>query len=328
MHKTQIHFFGKKLIRLILVILSVSALTFLMVDLLPGDVAFTIAGQGATLEDVEKIREDLELNQNILIRYAKWLGQAMLGELGHSFQNEEPVIDALLQRIPVTLELVIISQIFALFLAVPFGIISAYKSGTIVDKILNTAAFSVMSIPVFAMSLVFIFFFSIKLNWLPATGYVTWSEGFLVNLKSFILPGLSIAIIEWGPLMRILRSDMIATLQEDFILMAKSKGLPTHYILVNHALRPSCFTLITILGLQIGHLVGGAIIVENIFALPGIGSLLVSGIFSRDYLIVQGCILFITISYVFINFIIDILYFVLDPRIQAENNIQASDRSG
>lgn len=319
MQKTLINFLGKKLLKLFLVILSVSALTFLMVDLLPGDVAFTIAGQGATIANVEEIRENLQLNQNVFIRYAKWLGNALQGKLGHSFQNEEPVIDALVQRIPVTIELVIISQIFALILAIPFGIISAYKSGTIIDKVINTAAFSVMSVPVFAMSLLFIFFFSIKLNWLPATGYVPWTEGFFANLNSIILPGLSIAIVEWGPLMRVLRSDMIATLQEDFILMAKSKGIATHQILIRHALRPSCFSLITIFGLQIGHLIGGAVIVESIFALPGIGSLLISGIYGRDYLIVQGCILFITISYVFVNFIVDILYFVLDPRIRSRN---------
>ncbi len=318
LEKAQIHFFAKKLIRLVLVILSVSALTFLMVDLLPGDVAYTIAGQGASIEAVEGIRETLGLNQTILKRYAKWLGHALTGELGHSLHNGEPVINALLQRIPITLELVIISQFFALVLAIPFGIITAYKPGTKLDRIINTAAFSMMSIPVFAMSLMLIFFFSIQLNWLPATGYVAWSDGIFTNLKSLILPSLSIAIIEWGPLMRVLRSDMIATLQEDFILMAKSKGLPAHYILVHHALRPSCFTLITIFGLQVGHLIGGAVIVESIFALPGIGSLLISAIFSRDYPIVQGCILFITISYVFINFIVDILYVALDPRIQAK----------
>ncbi|MCP4682142.1 MAG: ABC transporter permease, partial [Desulfobacterales bacterium] len=204
-------------------------------------------------------------------------------------------------------------------------IISSFKSGMTIDKTINTLAFSLMSIPTFIMSLLLIFFFSLKLNWLPATGYVPWSDGLWANFKSFMLPGISIALVEWGYLMRILRSDMIATLQEDFILMAKSKGLPSIHILFKHALRPSCFTLITILGVQVGHLIGGAVVVERIFALPGIGSLLISAIYGRDYPTVQGCILFITIFYVLINFLVDILYSFLDPRIQSQNMIGVSD---
>ena len=325
----MINFLGKKLIRLAVTILAATALTFLMVNLLPGDAAITNAGIGASIEDVEEIREELGLNKNIFIRYTLWLIDAAHGRLGHSIQTDEPVLEVISQRLPITIELMIISQVLALMLAIPFGILCGFKSGTGVDKTINTLAFSVMSLPVFVMSLLLIFVFSIKLNWLPATGYISFSNGFWGNLKSFILPGLSIALVEWGFLMRILRSDMITTLQQDFILMAKSKGLPTHHILFKHALKPSCFTLVTILGIQVGHLIGGAVIVESIFALPGIGSLLISAIYGRDYPIVQGCILIITLSYVFINFIVDITYSVLDPRIRshnmARNTIGASD---
>ncbi len=312
-------FFGKKLFRLIVVILTVTAITFLMVNFLPGDIAITTAGFGASLEDVEAIREDLGLNKNVVLRYTLWLFDAVQGRLGQSFLTDEPVLEAISQRLPVTIELMIISQMLALMLAVPFGIISGYKSGTNIDKTINTLAFSVMSIPTFVMALLLIFAFSLKVNWLPATGYVPFSEGFWLNIKSFLLPGFSIALVEWGYLMRILRSDMISTLQEDYILMAKSKGLPTVYILFKHALRPSCFTLITIFGIQVGHLIGGAVIVENIFALPGIGSLLIAAIYGRDYTVVQGCILFITIAYVMVNFFVDILYSFLDPRIRFQN---------
>lgn len=315
----MIIFLGKKVLRLIFVILAVTALTFLMIHLLPGDAAVTHAGIGATTADVEKIREDLGLNKNILIRYTLWLTDAVQGKLGHSVLTDEPVLEAICHRLPVTIELMIISQMLALMLAVPFGIISAYKSGTNIDKTINTLAFSVMSVPTFVMALLLIFAFSLKLNWLPATGYSPISNGIWLNVHSFLLPGFSIALVEWGYLMRILRTDMIATLQEDYILMAKSKGLPTVYILFIHALRPSCFTLITILGIQVGHLIGGAVIVETIFALPGIGSLLVSGIFGRDYPMVQGCILFITTAYVLVNFFVDILYTFLDPRIRSRN---------
>jgi len=312
-------FFGKKLFRLIVVILTVTAITFLMVNFLPGDIAITTAGFGASLEDVEAIREDLGLNKNVVLRYTFWLFDAVQGRLGQSFLTDEPVLEAISQRLPVTIELMIISQMLALMLAVPFGIISGYKSGTNIDKTINTLAFSVMSIPTFVMALLLIFTFSLKVNWLPATGYVPFSEGFWLNIKSFLLPGFSIALVEWGYLMRILRSDMISTLQEDYILMAKSKGLPTVYILFKHALRPSCFTLITIFGIQVGHLIGGAVIVENIFALPGIGSLLIAAIYGCDYKVVQGCILFITIAYVMVNFLVDILYSFLDPRIRFQS---------
>jgi peptide/nickel transport system permease protein len=168
------------------------------------------------------------------------------------------------------------------------------------------------------MALILIFIFAIQLKWLPATGYTPLSEGIWRNLQSFLLPSLSIALIEWVPLMRVLRTDMIATLQEDFILVARAKGMPTWRILLRDALKPSSLTLITILGLQIGHWIGAAVIVEMIYALPGIGRLLVNAVFSRDFLIVQGCVLTITVAYVIINTLVDFLYAVLDPRIRRE----------
>ncbi len=177
-----------------------------------------------------------------------------------------------------------------------------------------------MSVPVFVLSLILIYIFALKLRWLPATGYVPFSDGIFANLKSFILPATSIAMIEWAPMMRVLRCDMIATLRENYILMARSKGLPPYRILLSHALRPSSFTLITVVGIHIGNLIGGALVVEIIFALPGIGRLLVAGIYGRDFYMVQGCVLFITVGYVLINFIVDILYSLLDPRVGMEKS--------
>jgi len=314
-------YFSKKLLRLVFVVFAVTALTFMMVNLLPGDVAYTIAGQDSTAEDVEAIREELGLNRNIFVRYAEWLADVAHGKFGKSLQTHEPVLEAIFSRAPVTIELMILSQIFALMLAVPAGIISAYKAGTSVDKTINSAAFGMISIPNFVMAILLIFLFSLRLKWLPATGYIPMSDGLLANLRSFMLPAFSIAMAEWVSLMRVLRSDMIATLQEDFILMAKSKGLPTLHILFRHALRPSCLTLITIFGIQIGHLIGGAVIVEQIFALPGIGRLLIGAIYGRDYTMVQGCVLFIAISYVVVNFMVDVMYSVLDPRIGTEKTV-------
>jgi peptide/nickel transport system permease protein len=309
---------GKKALHLALVVFGVSAITFLMVDLLPGDVSYQIAGEAGTLEDVRAIREELGLDRNIAVRYAAWLADALRGDLGVSYLTREPVAEAILERLPVTLELMVVAQLIALAFSLPSGLYSGYRPRSGTDRFLGSVAFAVMSIPVFVMALVLIFLFAVKLRWFPATGYVPLSDGLLANLRSMLLPALSIALVEWVPLMRVLRSDLIATLREDFILMARSKGLPTRIILFRHALRPSMFTLITIFGIQIGHLIGGTVIVETIFALPGIGRLLIGAIFNRDFIMVQGCVLFITVAYVAVNFLVDISYVVLDPRLRKE----------
>ena len=308
----------KKILRLILVVLAVAALTFFMVNILPGDVADMIGGRGASLEDIEAIRKNLGLDRNIMVRFIGWLGDLIQGDLGKSYLTEEPVLHIILIRLPVTVELLVISQLFTLLLALPAGIFSAYRSGSFFDRLISISGFATLSIPSFVMALAGIYLFAIQLHWLPATGYVPFEYGFWSNIRSFILPALSIALIEWVVLMRVLRSDMISTLQQNYILMARSKGLPPWKVLLHHALRPSSFTLVTVLGMQIGRLLGGAVIIESIFGLPGIGRLLVNSIYARDYMVVQGCILLITIGYVAMNTMVDILYHLLDPRIRTE----------
>jgi len=310
---------GKKALRFVLVVLAVSALTFLLINLLPGDVAYIVGGEESTPADIEAIRKNLGLDQNIVARYLTWLKNAASGDLGESYLSREPVLGTIIDRLPVTLELLIVSQCMALILALPFGIVGAYRSNSVVDRLVNGIGFATLSIPSFVMALLTIYLFSIKLRWLPATGYVALSANISANLKSFVLPGLSIAMIEWVVLMRVLRSDMITTLGQNYILMAKAKGLPPWRVLLQHALRPSSFTLITVLGIQIGRHLGEAVIVETIFALPGIGRLLIDSIYARDYQMVQGCVLFITIGYVIINSLVDLLYTVLDPRIRTED---------
>lgn len=314
-------FIGNKLLRFILVILAVTAFTFLMVDILPGDVAYMIGGMEASSEDIQAIRKDLGLDRNIVIRYFAWLGHVVRGDLGTSYLTHEPVLEAIFSRLPVTIELMLLAQFLALIFAIPIGIYSAYKPHSASDKALSSAAFATMSVPVFVMAIVLIYLFALKLRWLPATGYIPLSEGLWPNIRALILPAMSIALVEWVSLMRVLRNDMIAVLQEDYILMARSKGLPAFHILIRHALRPSLFTLVTILGMQIGHLIGGALIVEIIFALPGIGRLLVGAIYGRDFIMVQGCILFITVAYVIVNALVDLCYAVLDPRIRRERSV-------
>ena len=311
-------FVGRKLLRLILVVLAVTVLTFIMVSVLPGDVSYDIAGPNASPDQIEAIRDELGLNDNPVIRYFRWAGDALSGDFGSSFRTSEPVIDAILIRLPVSLELMILGLLLAVLIAVPAGVYCAYRAQGGVDRAVTTAAFAMISLPPFSLAIILILVFSLALDLLPATGYTPLSEGIWANLRGFILPAFTIALIDWAGLTRILRSDMIATLQEDYILMARSKGLPTWRVLVRHALRPSLFTLITVLGLQIGNLIGGTIVLETIFALPGVGRLLINAIFARDFMIVQGCILFIAVGFVTVNFIVDLLYSALDPRIRLE----------
>ncbi|MCG8694472.1 MAG: ABC transporter permease [Minwuiales bacterium] len=307
-----------RLRRLVVVMFAVTLLTFLLVNILPGDIAYDIAGQDASEEEVQQIREDLGLNEPVLIRYFTWLGGVFTGDWGKSFRTGEPVMEAILSRFPVSLQLMVVAQIFALLLALPFGIISAYRPGGVMDRFIAGAAFFCLSIPPFMMAILLIFLFALFLQIMPATGYEPLSAGLWENMRFFILPALSFALAEWTVLMRVLRADMIGVLQQDYIAMARAKGLPTLRIILVHALRPSSFSMITIFGLQVGSLIGGSIIIESIFALPGVGRLLINAIYARDFIVIQGCVTFIAAAYVLVNFTVDLVYALLDPRIRVE----------
>ncbi len=308
----------RKMTRLLVVVFTVSVLTFAMLDTLPGDLAYVVGGEEASPEHIQAIRRDIGLDRSMIERYLRWLGRVFSGDLGTSYINYEPVAVAVLQRLPVTIELIAVSQIMAFLLALPAGVICAHTNRSLFDRGITATAFATLSTPSFIMALLLVFCFALRLDWLPATGFVPLSEGLGANLRSILLPAVSIALVEWVPLMRVLRADMIQTLKEDFILMARAKGMPTWRILMRDALKPSSLSLATILGLQFGHWIGAAVVVESIFALPGVGSLLVAGIFSRDYPLVQGCVVIITVVYVVVNAMVDIAYAVLDPRISRE----------
>lgn len=301
--------------RLFVVFFAVTLLTFLLVNVLPGDVAYDLAGQDSSEEEVQAIREALGLDRPVLLRYFEWLGNFLIGDWGESYRTGEPVREAILSRFPVSFELMLVAQFFAVTVAVPAGIYSAYQAGRRADKAIAAFGFVGLSIPGFMAA---ILLFSLHLKILPATGYQPISEGLWRNLQSFILPGLAIATGEWIALMRVLRADMIGVLQEDYIALARAKGLPTWRIILFHALRPSCFSMITVLGLNIGALIGGSVLIETIFALPGVGRLLISAIYARDFIVIQGVVTFIAIAYVLVNFAVDLLYAALDPRIRTE----------
>lgn len=310
------HWLARQLLRLVAVLLCVTLLTYLIVNILPGDVAIAILGSLATPQDIAGLRADLGLNRPILVRYFDWLGSALTGDLGRSYRNSEPVAQAIADRLPVSLQLMVMAQVIALGIAVPVALLSVRRPGGLFDRISASAAFGFLAMPNFMLGVVLIYLFSVTLDLFPATGYTPLSEDIWGNLESMILPALTLGLVEWTVLMRVLRSDLLSTLKEDFILLARAKGLPPWRVLLRHALRPSSFTLITIVGLNIGGLIGGAVIVEQIFALPGVGRLLLGGIFNRDLILVQGTVSFIAVGFVVVNFLVDMLYAVLDPRVR------------
>jgi peptide/nickel transport system permease protein len=309
-------FVARRLLYLLPVLIAVSLLTFLIASLLPGDLAYVILGDQATPEKVEALRHDMGLDQPILMRYLGWLGHVLQGDLGRSFRTGQTVLQAVAERAPVSFELMLFAEVIGLAIGVPLAIVCAARSGGPFDRFMTGTAFGMLSVPAFLSAILLIYLFAVELRWLPATGYLPFTEDPLANLRFMVLPALTLALAEWPGIMRVLRSDMIASLQEDYIALARAKGLKPSRILFVHALKPSSLTLVTITGINIGRLIGGTLIVETIFALPGIGRLLVGAIYTRDLIILQGAVLLVACGFVIVNFIVDLLYAVLDPRIR------------
>jgi peptide/nickel transport system permease protein len=309
-------FVARRLVYLLPVLVAVSLLTFLIASLLPGDLAYVILGDQATPEKVAALRHDMGLDHPIWWRYISWLGHVIEGDFGRSFRTGQTVLQAVAERLPVSFELMLLAELGALVIGIPLAIACAVRSGSTFDRFMTGSAFGMLSVPAFLSAILLIYLFAVELRWLPATGYVPFAEDPVGNLRCFVLPALTLALGEWPVLMRVLRSDMITTLQEDYIAMARAKGLKPSRILLVHALKPSSLTLVTVTGINIGRLIGGTVIVESIFALPGIGRLLLGAIYTRDLVILQGVVLFVAFGYVLMNFIVDMLYAVLDPRIR------------
>ena len=308
----------RRLPMMVATLLVVSFLTFLLTSLLKGDPAVVILGPEGAKDPaaVAAVREDLHLDDPLPVRYVNWLGDAATGDLGRSYRTGQEVTDAISERLPVTLEVGGLAIVLALSAAIPLGTLSAFRAGGLADRIITGTSFGLLAVPSFMMAILLIWILAETLGWLPATGWVRLTDDPVENLRTAIMPALALAIGEFAVYTRLLRADMITTLQQDSITMARAKGIPTRRILFRHALRPSSFSLMTVVGLQVGAIIGGAVIVETLFALPGVGRLLVDSILQRDLIMVQGVALVIAISFVVINFIVDLLYTALDPRIR------------
>lgn len=308
---------GKRTIRLVTTVLAVSFLTFMLTSLLPGDPAYTILGaEGITPEAIAQVHEELGLDDPLPTRYLSWLSATATGDLGTSYSQGREVSDLIVARLPVTLELISLSLIISLALSIPIGIWTAYRADHFESKAVSLFTYAMLSVPSFVVGIMLILVFSVKLGWLPSSGWVPISEDPIENLKRVILPAFALALPQVAVFSRLLRGDMLATLDQDFVSFADAKGLSTRRILFGHAFRPSSFSLLTLAGTSIGYLMGGTVIIETMFNLPGMGTLATNAISQRDLVTVQGVTLFVATSFVIINFLVDLLYAVLDPRIR------------
>lgn len=306
---------GRRAGHLLSVLALLSVASFSLLELLPGNVVDAMLGDNARPEEIAQLQHALGLDQPLHRRFLGWLGNALQGDLGRSPLSGEPVSAAIAQRLPVSLQLMLLAQALALSIALPLGVCAAYRAGSRVDRIISGGAFGVLALPHFVLGLLLILLFAIWLRWFPATGHVPLRADPLGSLRSLALPALTLALVEAPVYLRLLRSDVVETLRAEFITVARAKGLPERQILLRHALRPSSLSLITVMAINVGHLIGGAVIIETLFALPGLGRLLIEAITRRDFVTLQGLVLFTGLAFVLVNLAVDALYALLDPRV-------------
>lgn len=309
-------FIVRRLSLMFVILLLVSMIIFSLVHITPGDPALMMLGQEATPEALEALRERLGLNLPLYEQYLNWVGGVIQGDLGNSIKDNTPVLSILLQKLPVTIQLTVFAFVIALMIAIPAGILSATKKGTIWDYAGTSFALSGVSIPPFFLGILLIFIFSITLGWLPPSGYVEPWVDLKQSILLMIMPAIAIGIRLSAEITRMLRSSMLEVLGADYIRTAYSKGLLGKTVIVGHALRNALIPVVTIGGLQLATFFGGAVITETIFAVPGLGRLVIDGILTRDFPVVQGAVLLMAVVVVIVNFVVDILYSILDPRIK------------
>jgi peptide/nickel transport system permease protein len=310
----------QRLLFILPVALLVSFMTFMVIHLVPGDPARVLLGEDATPQTVAALEQQLGLDKPLPTQFALWLWQAVHGNLGQSIQLQQPVLDAILQRLPVTAELGICALLYSLVLAVPLGIYSATHRNTWVDWLVNVSSLLTTAIPSFVLGLILIFFFAVDLRLFPPGGYVPFGDDMTENIRDLILPMIALGTGSVAVNMRQIRASMIEALNQDYVRTARAKGLAERRVAYVHALRNAVIPVLTIVGLQVGTILTGAFVVETIFLWPGIGQLAVQSILAKDYPVVQGVVLLSALSYMVANLLVDISYAFLDPRIRFEKS--------
>ena len=306
----------RRLVQAIPTLFLITGIVFLVVYFIPGDPGAVILGQAATPDALARIHHQMGLDDPLPIRYGRWLGDILTGDLGKSSISRQPVWTLLGRALPVTLYLTLLSVLIALLISIPTGIIAALKRNTWADVLCTTWALLGVSIPGFWLAIQFVYLFGARLQWVPLQGYIAPRDDFGASVRTMLLPALTLGVFLSGPLMRYLRSSVLQTLSQEFVLVARAKGLAERRVLFGHVLRTSLIPFVTVLGIQLGYLLGGAVVIETVFTLPGVGYLAVSAINDRDYPVVQGVVLVVAIGFVLINILVDVMYSVLDPRIR------------
>lgn len=308
----------KRLLSLIPVLFVVTIAIFLITHLTPGGPAAAMLGMEATQEEIQALNEELGLNRPIVEQYISWVANVFRGDLGDSIFMRQPVSQAIAEHIGPTFSLAVIAQIIALVLAIPFGIIAAYKRGSITDYSLMGVSLMGMAVPSFLLGLLLMLFIGVKLQWLPVAGYEPLSNGLWAHLQYLILPGISLGTIQAALITRMTRSSMLEVLNLNLVKTARSKGLHEMKVLLKHAFRNAFIPILTVIGQTFGTLVTGAVVVESIFNIPGLGQLILNSISRRDFAVIQGVVLVVTLMYVGINLLIDLLYGAVDPRVRLD----------
>ena len=308
----------RRLFGVIPVLILVALISFLLIHIVPGDPALIMLGNDASPARLEALRGQLGLDRSLPAQFAIWLGQVLHGNLGESFFLGRPVAQALLERLPATLQLAVLSFVFSLIIGIPAGLLAAVRQNTWRDQLIMTAAVGGVSIPNFWLGLAMILLFSVQLGWFPSGGYVPLWEDFWQGLRILILPSISLGLMQAALIARMARSSMLEVLRQDYVRTARAKGQRPSLVILKHALKNAMIPIVTTVGTAFGVLLGGAVVVEIVFTYPGLGRLVVLAVQRRDYPLVQGALLLTAVIYVLVNLAVDLLYGVFDPRIRYE----------
>ncbi len=307
----------RRFVQMVLVILLMSLIVFTIIRLIPGDPAVVMLGpEGASPEAIAAVRRDMGLDRPIAVQYLVWLERAARGDFGKSFMSKMPVSFLIEKSLPATVHLALAALGIALLVSVPTGILAAVRPHSWIDNLCTSFALAGVAMPGFWLAIMLVLIFAVGLEWLPTSGYVPLTEGSWESTRSVLLPALALGVSLAAALSRFLRTGMLDVLAQDYVRTARAKGLPERLVILRHAVRNGLLSVVTVLGLQLGQLLGGSIVIEQVFNWPGMGRLVLSAIQFRDYSIVQAVVLIVATGYVVINFVIDILYVYLDPRIK------------
>jgi len=316
----MLQFLLRRILAVLPVLFVVSLVVFLILRLAPGDPAAVIAGNSATNEDIAKIQVQLGLDRSIPVQYGIWMGNVFRGDLGFSYYLNKPVTELIAQRVEPTLSLAFGTVILALLIAVPLGTVAAWRMGGWLDRLLSGFSVAGFSVPVFVIGYLLIYLFAIRLEWLPVQGYKSLSgpsaAGPWAWMRQLILPWMTLAMIYVALIARVTRASVSEALTEDYIRTARSKGISETAVLLRHALANAAVPIVTVVGIGIALLIGGVVVTETVYAIPGLGSLTVDAVLNRDFPVIQGLVLLFSVSYVLINLLVDLSYLVLDPRIR------------